>query len=71
MKDDQVYPIGWLSGLTEEVKKNYKDYKGRCIEVNAMMREPDTLALRHGKMVQFRDDLTPADCTYEKFVGEN
>lgn len=71
MKCGEVYPIGWLSGLTEEIKKNYKDYKGRCIEVNAMMREPDTLALRHGKMVQFRDDLTPEDCTYEKFVGEN
>lgn len=71
MKGSEVYPIGWLSGLTEEVKKNYQDYKGKCIEVNAMMREADTLALRHGKMVRFREDLRPEDCTYEKFVGES
>lgn len=66
MKDGEVKPIGFLSGLTDEIKANFKDYAMRCIEVAAMEIMKDTLALRHGKFIQFRDDLTPQDCTYEK-----
>ena len=39
------------------------------IEVAAMEILPDTHALRHGKLKQFRPDLTPADCTFEKAFG--
>ena len=31
-----IVPIGYLSGLTDEIKMNYKDYAGRVIEVGAM-----------------------------------
>ena len=69
MKDGKVEPIGFLSGLTDEIKANFKDYANRCIEVAAMEVLPETLALRHGKFMKFRDDLTPADCTWEKAFG--
>lgn len=71
MKDGKVEPIGFLSGLTDEMKANFKEYKGRCIEVAAMEVLP-TGGIRHGKMMRFRDDLNCADCTWEKaFGGEN
>lgn len=70
MKNGSIYPIGSLSGLTDEIKANYRNYKGRCIEVAAMEKFEDTQALRHGKMIGFRDDLTVNDCTWEKYVGE-
>lgn len=70
--DGKVVPIGFLSGLTEEIKKNPKNYKGKCIEVSAM--EMDTSVypptLRHGKMIQFRNDLTINDCTMKKVLGD-
>lgn len=65
LRDGKIYPLGWLSGLSDEVKANYKDYKGKCIEVGAMQFTEDG-ALRHAKMIQFRPDLTVQDCTWEK-----
>lgn len=69
MKDGKICPIGWLSGLTEEIKKNPTDYAMRCVEVSAMELDNESNALRHGRLIQFRDDLTPVDCTYEKVFG--
>ena len=68
MRDGEVVPIGYLSGLTDEVKANFKDYKFRCIEVAAMEVLP-TGGIRHGKMMKFRDDLALEDCTWEKAFG--
>ena len=68
LKDGKVYPIGLLSGLADEIKADPRAYAMRCIEVTAMEIMPDTGALRHGKMLRFRDDLTPNDCTYEKYM---
>lgn len=67
--DGEVYPVGWLSNLSEEIKQNYQDYKFRCIEVSAMEFDDETHALRHGRMLQFRDDLIYTDCTYQKYMG--
>jgi len=69
MKDGEVYPLGTLSGLSEEIKANYKDYAMRCIELGAMQLT-DEGALRHGKLIGFRDDLTPEECTYDKIFHE-
>ena len=66
LKNGKVEPIGFLSGLTDEIKANFKDYKDRCIEVAAMERM-NTGGIRHGKFIKFRDDLTIEDCTWEKF----
>jgi ATP-dependent DNA ligase len=65
-EDTEVFPIGWLSGLPDEMKADPKKFAFKPIEVTAM--EYDTLnhSLRHGKMVGWRKDLTLNDCTFDK-----
>ncbi len=60
-----IIPIGYLSGLTDEIKMNYKDYAGRVIEVGAMELN-DTGGLRHAKMLGWRDDKTWQECTLDQ-----
>ena len=69
IKNDKVIPIGYLSGLSDEIKANYKDYKGKVIEVGAM-EVLETGGLRHAKMLNFRPDLTIKECTWEKIWGD-
>ena len=68
MKDGKAEPIGFLSGLSDEIKADPKAYQHLCIEVAAMEVLP-TGGIRHGKLKQFRPDLTPTDCTWEKAFG--
>ena len=65
-KDVVILPIGWLSGLPEEMKADPKKYAFKPIEVTAMEYDNISHALRHGKMVGWRNDLTLNDCTLEK-----
>lgn len=69
LKDNKIIPIGYISGLSDEIKANWKDYKNKPIEVTAMEFTEDR-ALRHGKLVKFRPDLTIEDCNYEKIWGD-
>lgn len=69
LKNGKVYPLGWLSGLSEEIKGNYRDYTGKCLEVGAMQFTDDK-ALRHAKMIRLRPDLNMEDCTYEKIFHD-
>lgn len=62
---DKVVGIGYLSGLAEEIKQNYKLYKGKVIEVGAMQLTDD-LRLRHGKMIGWRPDKTAKECTIDQ-----
>jgi hypothetical protein len=68
LRDGEVYPIGFLSGLEDVIKANPSAQAMKCIEVTAMEIMQDTGALRHGKMLRFRPDLAPTDCTYEKYM---
>lgn len=68
-KDDKVVSIGNLSGLTDEVLLNWKQYIGKVCEVTAMEILP-TGGLRHPKLVRFRDDKPTKDCTYESIYGK-
>lgn len=65
-EDTEVFPIGWLSGLTEEMKANPEKYAFQPIEVTAMEWDGFNHTLRHGKMVGWRKDLNIKDCTLEK-----
>jgi hypothetical protein len=67
--DTEVFPIGWLSGLPDEMKADPKKYAFKPIEVNAMEWDAWNNSLRHGKMVGWRKDLTLTDCTLEKITG--
>ena len=60
-----IVPIGYLSGLTDEIKMNYKDYAGRVIEVGAMELN-DTGGLRHAKMLGWREDKIWQECTLDQ-----
>lgn len=68
LKDGAVMPIGFLSGLVDEIKAQPGAMKNKCIEVAAMEVLP-TGGIRHGKLNQFRPDLNPEDCTWEKYMG--
>ena len=68
VKDGKNVEIGNLSGVTDEIKENWKDYVDCPIEVTAM-EVMDTGGLRHPKFVRFRDDILKSDCTWEKVFG--
>lgn len=69
VKGDKVVPIGYLSGLTDEIKSNAAAYKGKVIEITAMELLP-TGGIRHPKFLQFRPDKNWKDCKYEDIFGE-
>jgi ATP-dependent DNA ligase len=64
--DTEVFPIGWLSGLPDEMKANPEKYAFLPMEVTAMEYDTINHSLRHGKMVGWRKDLTLNDCTFDK-----
>ena len=64
-QNNKIRPIGYLSGLTEEIKMNYDKYKMRVIEVTAMQLTDDKM-LRHPKFIRFREDKQPQDCLWEQ-----
>ena len=68
--DTEVFPIGWLSGLPDEMKADPNKYAFVPIEVTAMEYDAMNHSLRHGKMVGWRKDLTLNDCTLDK-IDEN
>lgn len=70
LRNGKVFPIGWLSGVSDEIKANVGKYKNLPIEVTAMEFTEDR-ALRHGKLVGFRPDLKLIDCNYEKIWGND
>lgn len=65
-EDTEVYPIGWLSGVTEEMKAEPNKYAFIPMEVTAMEYDAFNHTLRHGKMVGWRKDLVLKDCNLEK-----
>ena len=65
-EDTEVFPIGWLSGLPDEMKADPKKFAFKPIEVTAMEYDAINHSLRHGKMVGWRKDLTLNDCTFDK-----
>ena len=60
---DEIISLGYISGLTDEIKSHYKDYENCVIEVGAMMLTPDRDRLRHGKMLGWRSDKSWRDCS--------
>ena len=68
-KDGKIVQIGNLSGITDEVKENWRDYVGKVAEVTAM-EVMDTEGLRHPKLNRFREDMPARDCTWEKIYGK-
>lgn len=73
LKGSEVVPIGWISNVTEEIKTQIIQENSPLIhkvcKVSAMLIEHDTHALRHARIMEWRDDISWEDCTYEKVFG--
>lgn len=71
---DEIVPIGWISGVSDEVKRAIKqpdnDYIKKPCLVNAMEIDNESGCLRHGKILEFRDDINWKDCTWEKIYAK-
>lgn len=76
VKGEEIIPIGWISNVTEEVKKGIVEdnnsWARRVVKINAMMMEADTHNFRHAKIMEWRnpEDMSWKDCTFEKVFGE-
>ena len=57
--------VGDLSGVTDEVKENWRDYVGKVAEITAMEIH-DTGGLRHPKFKGWRDDKAAEECKIEQ-----
>lgn len=73
-KNGEMVHVGNLSGITEDVLENWKDYVGRVVEVGAMEVLYDDngkfSGLRHPRFLQWRDDKTPENATtWEELNG--
>lgn len=73
VKNEEIVPIGWISNVTEEIKTQIVQKDSPLIhkvcKVSAMLIEHDTHALRHARIMEWRDDISWKDCTYEKVFG--
>lgn len=72
LKDGKPFHIGWISGITDEMKegivKNPEKYYGQVYEITCMEVEKieGNYSLRHGKFVTPRPDKSMNDCTFEQ-----
>jgi len=62
---DKLIHIGNLSGITDEIKQNWKDYVNTVVEVSCMEIH-DTGGLRHPKALNWLKDKNPTECTMEQ-----
>ena len=74
MKDGKPFHIGYISGITDEMRQGIVDdpekYIGKVFEVSAMEIECifGEYSLRHGKFIQERTDKKPEDCDFSQIV---
>ena len=72
MKDGEPKHIGYISGITEEIKeqfaKNPEEIIGKVAEISAMEIEHigEDYSLRHAKIIQWRKDKTKEDCEWSQ-----
>ena len=72
-KDGKLTYFGDLSGLTDEVKANWRDYIGKVCEVGGMQitkTDNGRPAIRHPKFIQWRDDKDKKECTWEQVEND-
>ena len=71
MKDGKEVEIGSISGITDEIKANWKDYVGHVCTITAMEVMDNAQGgrgLRHPKFVGWRDDKPKEECSYEQIL---
>ena len=74
MRNGKILPIGWISGITEEVKegiiKDPDSYFGKVVELQAMEidRSSELPTLRHGRITKWRPDKDYRECSWEQLL---
>lgn len=66
---DKLIHVGDLSGITDEVRKNWKDYINTVVEISCMEISEDkegNKGFRHPRAINFMRDKNPKDCTMEQ-----
>lgn len=66
---DNLVHVGNLSGITDEVKQNWKDYVNKVAEISCMEimdNQQGGKGLRHPKLISIRNDKDPRDCRMEQ-----
>ena len=66
---DKLVHVGDLSGITEEVRKNWKDYIGTVAEISCMEISEDkngNKGFRHPRLISWRTDKNPKECSLEQ-----
>lgn len=79
MKDGKPVHIGYISGITDtlkkEIVKNPEKWINKVAELTAMEIEKSDsdsgYSLRHGKIVQFRDDKSYLDCEFSQLESNS
>lgn len=72
MKNGKPERIGWISGITEELKSGIvndsEQWINKVAEISAMEIEhiDGAYSLRHAKIIQWRDDKNPEDCEFSQ-----
>jgi len=73
-ENNTIIPIGWISGIADEVKEgiklNTKFWKGKVAELQAMEidRSGEIPTIRHGRLVCWRDDKNFKDCSFNQLL---
>lgn len=68
---DKLIHVGDLSGVTDEVKQNWKDYVGTVVEISCMEISEDkngNKGFRHPKCIRYRNDKDPKECTIDQIL---
>ena len=68
---DKLVHVGDLSGVDEEVRKNWKDYVNTVVEISCMEISQDKNGkpgFRHPRALNFMRDKSPKDCIMEQIL---
>ena len=66
MKNGEEVYFGDLSGLTEEILSNWKDYIGKVVEVGGMEIDKESGHIRHPRFMKWREDKTKQECDWSQ-----
>ena len=68
-KNGKLIHVGDLSGIPEDIRKNWKDYIGTVVEISCMEISEDkngNKGFRHPRAIIFLRDKNPHECTWEQ-----
>lgn len=67
-KDGNIVEIGSVSGVEEDILMNWEKYIGKVVELGAMEIDNESHALRHPRILSWREDKNPKECLWEQLV---